>query len=151
MPIGIAAPQPSGIPGFNLAGMYVTAGMTAGIVNARPLPGWYNILRSVPVANGPVTLPPATCGGQEVVVWNYSNYIAPLTGVAPGVSNTAVVFGNVNPFGAQDTIAAATGGTQVTTGVAVAPNAMVLFYVMRPQAGFTNAWLPGQWQFKILA
>ena len=148
MTIGISAPTPSGIPGFNVAGFYCKAGSAVGVINARALPSWYNIVRDAPVANAPVTLPPAVCGGQEIVVWNYTNGIDPTLGTPLGITNTVQVFGNVNPYGTQDTIDS--GGTQVTTGVTIPPGAMVLFYVMTPQAGFTNYWLGGMWNYKIL-
>jgi len=150
MPIGISAPNPSGIPGFNIAGQWVRAGNAPGAINARALPGWYNVLRSVPVANGPVTLPPAYCGGEPVYVWNYSNEIDPVTGLPIGVPNTAMVFGNVMPDGQQDTVADA-GGVQGVNGVAVPVNAVVMFWPTTPQSGWTNAWRPGAWQFKLLA
>lgn len=150
MTIGIASPTPAGIPGFNQAGMYVRAGIGGGSINAQPLPGWYNILRDVFNANDSVSLPPANCGGVEVVVWNYSNELDPISGAALGVPNTVVVFGNTNPFGIEDMIDDGSG-TPGTSGVAIAPGEVALFWATRPQAGFTNAWLPGRWQYKLLA
>lgn len=149
MPIGIAAPTPNGIPGFNWAGFFLRTGATAGVVNATELPSWYNVLRHVPVANGPACLPPATCGGQEVVVWNYSNYVDPAPGASPPTPNTATIYGYVTPEGQQDTIDDG-GGNQTTAGVAVAPGEVVLFWCVVPQAGFINARHPGQWQKKLI-
>lgn len=149
MTIGIASPTPNGIPGFNLAGMYSRAGIGGGSINAIPLQGWYNVLRTVFNANDSVSLPPATCGGAEIVVWNYSNAIDPVLGTPIGVSNSATVFGNTNPQGVEDTIDDGSGN-QVTTGVAIAPGSVALFWVSIPQAGFTNAWLPGRWLYKII-
>lgn len=135
MPIGIAAPNPSGIPGFN-AKYGLTAGPGGGAVNARPLPSWYNIVTRVATANDSMSLPPAA-PSMEVTVVNQG-------GAA------MVVFGNTNPFGVQDTIGAASGGAQGTTGFAVPNGAVALFFVLLPQVGFTNQWIPGQWACKIL-
>jgi len=96
-----------------------------------------------------VALPPAVCGGEPIIVFNYSNAIDPATGQPVGVSNTLVVFGSTNPFGTEDTIDNA--GTQGTAGVAIAPGGMAMFYATTPQAGFTNEWLPGRWNYKLLA
>jgi hypothetical protein len=147
--IGIASPTPSGIPGFNVAGQYLMAGRGGGAVNARQLPSWYNIVRSVVTANDSVSLPPATCGGEPILVLNYSNAIDPVTGVASGVSNTVVVFGNTNPFGVQDTIDDGTGH-QTTAGVAIPAGSVAIFWASIPQAGYTNAQLAGRWLSKIL-
>lgn len=149
MPIGIAAPQPSGIPGFNLSGMFLTAGIGGGAINARQLPGWYNVVRSVINANDSLALPPAVCGGEPILVMNYSNAIDPDTGDPVGVSNTCVVFGSTNPFGVEDTIDDGTGN-QGTAGVAIPAGSVGMFWATAPQAGFTNDWLPGRWNFKIL-
>jgi hypothetical protein len=148
MPIGIAAPQPSGIPGFNLSGMYLVAGIGGGAINARQLPGWYNVVRSVINANDSVALPPAVCGGEPVIVYNYSNAIDPVTNNPVGVSNTLVVFGSTNPFGVEDTIDNA--GVQGTAGVAIPAGSMAMFWATTPQSGFTNDWNPGRWNYKIL-
>lgn len=149
MTIGIGSPTPSGIPGFNLSGMYLHAGIGGGSINAQPLSGWYNVVRSVINANDSLSLPPANCGGVPVLVLNYSNAIDPVTGVAVGVSNVCVVFGNTNPFGVEDTIDDGTGN-QTTSGVAIPAGSVGMFWATQPQAGFTNAWLPGRWNYKIL-
>lgn len=133
MPIGIAAPNPSGLPGFNQA-YGLRAGAGGGIANARPLPSWYNVVTTVVTAADSFTLPPAYAP-EEVTVSNTA-------------ANSCTVFGNVNPQGVQDTILV--GGAQVTTGVAVAANATAIFWCLTPQAGFTNAPIAGTWQYKIL-
>jgi hypothetical protein len=130
MPLGIGSPIPSGIPGFNQAGMYLAAGVGGGSVNAKPLPSWYNIVRSVITANDSVSLPPATCGGEPIVVIN--------TGAA-----ALMVFGARNGA-VEDTIDDGTG-TQATTGLAVPAGTAVLFYAIVPQGGLTNAPTAGAW------
>jgi len=140
MVAGIAAPNPSGIPGFNEA--YIVNAGGVGAANAAPLKSWYNIVLSVPTANGAVMLPPAAPTLQVLVMNNSGKF--PDT-----VAGTCVVFGNINPTGQQDTIADATG-VQGTAGTAVPANAVGLFFVVTPQAGFTNEPIAGQWQFKIL-
>ena len=139
--IGIASPNPSGMPGFNTA-FGVQAGAGGGAVNARQLPSWYNIVTRVLTANDSVSLPPAA-PGMQVTVANYPD-------AALGTTNTLTVFGNINQYGTQDTIAGATG-TQGVTGVAVPANAMALFWVVTPQRGLTRTPLAGSWQYKILA
>jgi hypothetical protein len=141
MVAGIAAPNPSGIPGFNEA--YITNAGGVGVANAVPLKSWYNIILSVPTAAGAVMLPPAAPTMQVLVLNNSGQF--PNT-----VAGSVTVFGNVNDEGQQDTIANATG-VQGTTGVAVAANAVGLFFVVTPQAGFTNEPVAGQWQYKVLA
>jgi hypothetical protein len=133
---GIGSPLPSGIPGFNQAGMYIAAGVGGGSVNATPLPSWYNIVRSVITANDSVSLPPATCGGEAVMVMNV------------GAANL-MVFGARNG-GIEDTIDDGSG-TQATTGVVVAAGDAMLFYAIAPQGGYTNGPTAGQWIGKAFA
>lgn len=141
MVAGLAAPNPSGIPGFNEA--YVKAG-GVGAVNANPLRSWYNVVIDAPTAAGAVQLPPAAGTAMQVTVVNNS-------GKFPGTAANAVtVFGGLNIDGSQDTIANATG-VQGTAGVSVPANAVGLFYVLTGQSGFTNEPMAGSWQFKILA
>jgi hypothetical protein len=130
MPLGIGSPLPSGIPGFNQAGMYIAAGVGGGSVNAKPLPSWYNVIRSVITANDSVSLPPATCGGEAIMVQNV------------GAANL-MVFGARNGA-VEDTIDDGTG-TQATTGMIVPVGTAMLFYAITPQGGYTNAPTPGAW------
>jgi len=130
--IGIGSPLPSGIPGFNQAGMYVDAGAGGGAVNATPLPSWYNVVRNVVTDNDSVSLPPATCGGTPVVVMNVG-------------TNDVMVFGSTNPAGIPDLVDGA------DTGVVVAAGSLAMFWATTPQGGFTNAWTPGEWTSKVIA
>lgn len=142
MVMGIAAPNPSGIPGFNEA--FVTqAGVGGGIANAIPLKSWYNVVLNVLNAGDSLSLPPAA-PTMQILVMNYSGQFPNTT------ANAATVFGNVSPEGVQDTIANATG-VQGTAGVSVPANAVGLFFVVTGQTGFTNEPTAGQWQYKILA
>jgi hypothetical protein len=140
MVAGIAAPNPSGIPGFNEAFILNAGGQ--GAINAAPLKSWYNVVVNVAASNDAVMLPPAAPSMQVLVINNSGQF--PNT-----TANTAMVFGNINAEGTQDTIANATG-VQGTTGVAVPANAIGLFFVLTGQVGFTNEPLAGTWQFKIL-
>jgi hypothetical protein len=141
MVAGIASPNPSGIPGFNEAFIVNAGGV--GVANSVPLKSWYNIVINVATANGAVQLPPAA-PAMQVLVLNNSGQMPNTT------AGTCTVFGNVNAEGEQDTIASATG-VQGTTGVAVAPNAVGIFFVLTQQTGFTNEPLVGTWQYKVLA
>lgn len=128
--MAIGAPLPNGIPGFNQAGLYVKAGAGGGSVNARPLPSWYNVIRTVATANDSVSLPPATCGGEAIMVTNLG-------------AAALMVFG-ANNGGVEDTIDDGTGA-QATTGMAVPVGTSMLFYAIVPQGGYTNAPTAGQW------
>lgn len=134
--MAIGAPLPGGIPGFNQAGMYISAGVGGGAVNAKPLPSWYNIIRSVATANDSVSLPPAVCGGEAIMVTNLG-------------AASATVFGARNG-GVEDTIDDGTG-TQATTGMAVPAGTSMLFYAIVPQGGYTNAPTAGQWIARAFA
>lgn len=141
MVAGIAAPNPSGIPGFNEA-FNTQAGVGGGVQNAVPLKSWYNIVLNVINAGDSLMLPPAA-PSMQVLVMNYS-------GQFPGTAaNACTVFGNVSAEGVQDTVANATG-VQGTAGTSVPANAIGLFFVIVPQSGFTNEPNAGQWQYKIL-
>jgi hypothetical protein len=140
MVAGIAAPNPSGIPGFNEA--FVTNAGGSGVANAVPLKSWYNIVLSAPTAGGALMLPPAAPTLQVLVINNSGQF--PNT-----VGNDVTVFGNVNAEGTQDTVADATG-VQGTAGTDIPANAVGLFFCVTPQAGFTNEPIAGQWQFKVL-
>lgn len=136
MVLGIASPNPSGIPGFNEA-YGLVAGVGGGALNARPLPSWYNVITNVINTNDSMALPPAAWA-MEIAVANNGG-------------NTCVIFGNINPQGTQDTIAGSTG-VQGTTGVAIPNNAVGLFWVLTPQRGRSSGpGMPGTWQYKILA
>lgn len=128
--MAIGSPLPNGIPGFNQAGMYVTAGAGGGAANAKPLPGWFNVIRTVVTANDSVSLPPAVCGGEPIVVTNLSTV-------------NAMVFGARNG-GVEDTIDDG-AGVQVTTGSVVAQGDTVMFFPIMPQGGYTNAPTAGAW------
>lgn len=141
MVMGIAAPNPSGIPGFNEA-FNTSAGAGGGAANAVPLKSWYNIVLNVNSAGDSLMLPPAA-PTMQILVMNYS-------GQFPNTNaNACTVFGNVNADGTMDTIANATG-VQGTAGVSVPANAVGLFFVVTGQTGFTNEPIAGQWQYKIL-
>lgn len=134
MTIGIASPNPSGLPGFNEAiGIVAGAGNT--VANAVPLPSWYNVVNVVRTINDSVTLPPAAWS-QTVWVLNRG-------------ALQMQVFGNVNPFGVQDLIAVG-AGVPGTGAAQIAAGGMAMFSVIIPQHGYTNAWRPGAWQLKIL-
>lgn len=141
MVAGIAAPNPSGIPGFNEA--FVTnAGVGGGSANAVPLKSWYNVVLNVSNSGDSLMLPPAA-PTMQVLVMNYSGQFPNTT------ANPTTVFGNVNADGTIDTIAAA-NGAQGTAGVSIPANAIGLFFCITGQTGFTNEPTPGQWQYKIL-
>ena len=135
--MAIGTPLPNGIPGFNQAGMFVKAAPGGGSPNATPLPSWYNIVRVAATANDSVALPPASCGGEPIIVMNLG-------------AAAVTVFGARNNAGIEDTTSTGTAA-QATTGISVPVGATMMFYAIRPQGGYTNSPTAGQWVAKAYA
>ena len=125
MTIGPAAPNPSGIPGFNCV-QGITAHAGGGQTNATPLPAWLNEVSVVATANDSVMLPPGYAG-------------AAVTIINDGVASMQV-FGYLPASGAGDTIAAHGSATQVATGTGVAQGAgtIATYFCFSGENGNTN-------------
>jgi hypothetical protein len=139
MVLGPAAPNPSGLPGFN-AHYGITANPGGGNSNAVLLNGWLNTVTQVGTAGDSVMLPPGYAG-MEITVINLG-------------ANSLQVFGFMNTAPGDivtDTIAPPTSIVQGTAGVAVASGAVGLFWCMTGQGGPTNGVFPAQWRSKVLA
>ena len=122
---GIAAPNPSGIPGFNLD--YVQAHSGGGATSATPLPGWCNVVTVVAADHDSVALPPGYPSEPCVVINNGAHILT--------------VYGSNS-----DTIAVATSTSQVTTGITIASGAIQVFVCISGEYGNTNAPVGAQWK-----
>ncbi len=130
MPVGPGAPNPSGLPGFNLA-IGIVAHTGGGAASATPLPSWMNVVTSSSTTADSVALP-VGYGGEIVYVINNSTH-------------SVTVYGS--PVGSSyDTIATNTATTQVTTGVAVASGAFNAFMCIQGQFGNTNNVTAANWK-----
>jgi hypothetical protein len=78
---------------------------------------------------------------MEVEVLNRGGASAQVFGFQSTISGDVVT----------DTIIPVAGGAAVTTGVALAANAMGLFWCVLGQGGPTNAIVPAVWQYKAIA
>jgi hypothetical protein len=139
MVAGPGAPNNSGIPGFNAVyGIVAHAG--GGNANATPLNGWLNTIVTVVTAADSVMLPPGYAGA-EITVLNRGAASAQVFGFQSTISGDVVT----------DTIIPVAGGAAVTTGVALAANAIGIFWCVLGQSGQTNAITPAVWQYKAIA
>ena len=132
MPIGVGAPNPSGIPGFNtINGLTAHAG--GGQANALQLPAFLNEVLVVASANDSVMLPPGFAGAAITVI-NSS-------------ANSMQVFGS-NIVGPGDTIAAHNSATQTATGTGVAQAAATIatYFCFIGQGGTTSAPSAASWK-----
>ena len=139
MPFGPGAPTPSGMPGFN-AQYGIVAHAGGGNANATQLNGWLNTIVTVVTAADSVMLPPGYAG-SVIMVLNRG-------------ANSAQVFGFMNTTSGDvvtDTIIPVAGGAAVTTGVALAANALGIFTCVLGQGGPTNAITAAVWQYKAIA
>ena len=130
MPAGPGAPNPSGLPGFNLA-TGITAHAGGGAAAATALPSWMNVVTTVGTTADSVALP-VGYGGEMVWVINNGANSCTVYGAPVGSSN--------------DTIAAHTSTTQVTTGIAIAAGALNAFLCIQGQFGNTNNVTAAQWK-----
>jgi hypothetical protein len=136
---GPGGPNPSGIPGFN-AQYGITAHAGGGQAQATQLNGWLNTITTVATAADSVQLPPGYAG-MEVTVINHGANSCQVFGFQSTVLGDVVT----------DTIAPVGSAVQGTVGVALAALAVGLFYCMTGQSGPSNAIVPAQWQFKLIA
>jgi|SRR5215471_3020046 len=136
---GPGGPNPSGIPGFN-AQYGITAHAGGGQAQATQLNGWLNTITTCATAADSVQLPPGYAG-MEVTVINHGAASCQVFGFQSIVAGDVVT----------DTIAPVGSAVQGTVGVALAALAVGLFYCMTGQGGPTNAIVPAQWQFKLIA
>jgi len=139
MVAGPGAPNPSGLPGFN-AVYGITAHAGGGNANATLLNGWLNTITTVVTAADSVMLPPGYAGA-EITVVNRGANSAQVFGFQ-GTQQGDVV---------QDGIVPVAGGAPVVTGVALAANAVGIFWCNIGQGGPTNAISPAMWTFKAIA
>jgi hypothetical protein len=139
MVAGPAAPNPSGLPGFN-ARYGVKANPGGGNANASQLTGWLNTVTQVATAADSVMLPPAYAGAEITVV----NEAAVALQVF-GYMNTAP--GDI----VTDTVAPPGSVVQGTAGASVAAGTVMIFFCIIGQGAFTNGITPGQWVARSLS
>jgi len=139
MVAGPGAPNPSGLPGFNAVyGIVARAG--GGNANATLLNGWLNTVTVCATAADSVMLPPGYAGA-EITVVNRGAASCQVFGFQSTQSGDVVT----------DLVIPVAGGAGVTTGVALAVNAVGIFYCILGQGGPTNAISAAQWVYKAIA
>lgn len=143
MPVGIGAPNPSGLPGNNAAAG-LSSGTTVGQTYATQLPSWLNEVATSGTPSGGVMLPPGY-GGERVTVINDTNQTITVYGYLP---TNVPGPGGTTSTGPGDTIAAHTSTTQTTssTGITQASGVVSDYVCFVGQGGNTQAPTAASWK-----